>query len=276
PQNNLCLFWSVELFKELYTLTDKPEFLRIGCNLLDRLCLYQQVWDAPHLSFNTFGGFGVMNTDAEWSDARQSLFAETLMDYYLLTGEREYFERGVAALRASFTLMLIPENRSVAPGNLRTLLPKDIGATYENYAHCGYDRRVPGYIMYDWGSGGAITTAARTLDRFGDFLIDVKRENAFGINFCLLRDLKIKRGTIEIEMESPALTEREWKGKIIGLPTGRWKIVVNGQQVERLEHKGRECWVRFKLVPFGREIFHAKAQRAQRYRAHSRAPLHEG
>ena len=246
PQNNLSLFWAAELFKELYILTDDSEFLGVGCNLLDRLCLYQQVWDAPYLSINTFGGFGVMNTDAEWNDARQSMFAETLMDYYILTGEREYFERGIAALRASFTLMLIHENHRVAPGNLTTLRAKDIGATYENYAHSGNDRRVPGYIMHDWGSGGAITTAARTLRRFGDFLIDVKRKNGFGINFCTIGNLRIKKDKIEFEIQSPVLADREWKGKLINIPYGKWRIIVNGREAARFDSIKPERWLRFR------------------------------
>ncbi|MEW5947758.1 MAG: hypothetical protein AB1742_16345 [bacterium] len=247
PQNNLCLFWAAELFRELYGATGDAGCLRTGRNLLDRLCLYQQVWNAPHLDINTFGGFGVMNTDAEWNDARQSMFAETLMDYYAATGVREYFERGIAALRASFTLMLIPENRGAAPGNLTTFLAKDAGATFENYAHHGFDRRVVGYIMHDWGTGGAMTSAARTLDRFGDFLINVRRKHAFGINFCTLGGLRVANGTIGFEIESPSLHGREWRGKLIGVPPGKWDVVVNGRRAARFDARTGSRWLRFRI-----------------------------
>ena len=56
-----------------------------------------------------------MNTDAEWNDARQAQFAETLANFYDLTGNIEYLERAVAASRASFAFMVIDENKDVAP-----------------------------------------------------------------------------------------------------------------------------------------------------------------
>lgn len=239
PQNNLCLFWAAELFRRLHISTGGAEYLAAGRNLLDRLCLYQQVWDAPHLSINTFGGFGVMNTDAEWNDSRQSIFAETLMDYYLLTGEREYFERGVAALRSSFTLMLIDENRRVAPGNFGKVHRKDIGASYENYAHNGLDRRVFGYVMYDWGTGGAMTTAARTLDRFGDFLIDAARGYGFGINHCTVKNLKITSRKIEFDLDSPALTMKKWRGAIMSDAKSRPAVYINGARAAAVPGAGK-------------------------------------
>lgn len=160
PQNNLCIYWACETFKNLYKITKKEKYLNLGTRCLDLLCLYQQIWNANFLSFNTFGGFGVMNTDAEWNDSRQALFAITLLDYYLLTKKSEYFKRGISALKASFVLMLIPENKKIAPGNVITLRKNDYGAIYENYGHLGYDRRAPGYVMFDWGIGTACTTSA--------------------------------------------------------------------------------------------------------------------
>lgn len=247
PQNNLCLFWATEMFRQLYLATGEEKHLDTGRDLLDRLCLYQQVWNAPHVGINTFGGFGVMNTDGEWNDSRQSMFAETLMDYYHLTGNREYFERGVAALRSSFTLMLIEENRRVAPGNIKTIFPKDLGATYENYAHNGFDRRIIGYVMFDWGTGGAMTSAARALERYGDFLIDAGRKNAFGINLCTIQNLKIRKGKIKFNIDSPILSERKWKGKIINMQPGNWEVNVNGKAVLKFEAKKSDKRIGFKI-----------------------------
>jgi hypothetical protein len=48
------------------------------------------------------GGFTTQNSDAECSDARQSLCGNVLMDYYRATGKIEYLERGMAAWRAQF------------------------------------------------------------------------------------------------------------------------------------------------------------------------------
>jgi hypothetical protein len=57
-----------------------------------------------------------MNADGEWNDARQSLFAPLYLEYYAATGEREYFERGVAALRGLLRHALLPRERGGADG----------------------------------------------------------------------------------------------------------------------------------------------------------------
>ena len=99
PQNTLSIHQAAEACLSLYELTGKTEYLHRGEAILDYLSLYQQVWSPRWLSCDLFGGFGVQNTDGEWSDSRQGYFAVTYMRYFGATGKREYFERGVAALR---------------------------------------------------------------------------------------------------------------------------------------------------------------------------------
>ena len=124
PQNTLSMSWAVDLLLTLRELGE-PGWLDPALAILDELLLYQQLWDAPFLGFDTRGGFGVMNTDAAWSDARQALFVPLLLRAYDATGKREYALRAAAALRASFTLMLVPENADVAPGNHQQLKGPD-------------------------------------------------------------------------------------------------------------------------------------------------------
>lgn len=174
PINNMCIFWTAEALKETYKITREQKYLEYGKHVLDILLLFQQVWNPPYISFYTFGGFGCQNTDGEWSDSRQALFVPTLLDYHNLTGEKEYLDRGVYALKASFTLMLIPENEKVAPTNVKRLHPSDHGATYENYGHTGYDRRVHGYITFDWGTGSALTTLAYVQQKYSKIVPDLK------------------------------------------------------------------------------------------------------
>ena len=47
---------------------------------VDELSLHQAVWSPPWLPAPAHGGFGVMNADSEWNDARQSLFAPLYLD----------------------------------------------------------------------------------------------------------------------------------------------------------------------------------------------------
>src|SRR5690606_39863274 len=51
-----------------------------------------------------------MNADGEWNDARQSLFAELIIQYGKELKQEEYIKRGLSALRASFVMMYCPEN----------------------------------------------------------------------------------------------------------------------------------------------------------------------
>jgi hypothetical protein len=210
--NNLSLWWATEMYAKLYEATGREEYLHTGVRLLDILCLYQQIWSPPYLSFYAFGGFGVMNSDAEWNDARESAFAPTLMQYYTLTGEEEYFRRGIAALRASFALMVIPEHKKIAPGNLTTMKPKDYGATYENYGHLGDDRKIPGQIMFDWGSGSSASAAAYVERRYGDVFVDSARSKGFGINGCIVDRVTIGRGKlVSVEISKNILRLNEMK-----------------------------------------------------------------
>jgi hypothetical protein len=142
-----------------------------------------------------------MNTDAAWSDARQALFVPLLLRAYDATGKREYALRAAAALRASFTLMLVPENTEVAPGNTQGMTEQDYGATAENYGRSAADSRAPAAIAFDWGSGTACTAAAWVQRRYGDVFVDFSGRTAFGLNACRVREARITRDAIDLDLE---------------------------------------------------------------------------
>ncbi len=103
PANNLALGQTVAAYLLASRVTGEARYLVTGESLLDYLLLYQQCWTNPVLENLTgsamlLGGFTTQNSDAEWSDARQSQFGNILLDYYRGTGKVEYLERGVAAL----------------------------------------------------------------------------------------------------------------------------------------------------------------------------------
>jgi hypothetical protein len=118
--NNLALSQTVAAFLLAWQVTGDSHYLSTGEALLDYLLLYQQCWTHPligGLESKTalLGGFTTQNSDAEWSDARQSQIGNILLDYYRATGKIEYLERGITALRAQFPI-----------------------SPYENVAHTGY------------------------------------------------------------------------------------------------------------------------------------------
>jgi hypothetical protein len=188
PHNTLSIQWTAEAFLKGYSLFNDNHDLEQGEYCLNILSLYQQVWSPPFIGFYAFGGFGVQNTDAEWSDARQAQFAETYLNFYLATGNREYLQRSIAACRASFALMAIPENKKISPHNYKgsTFNGEFIGAMAENYGHSGYNER-SGQSGFHWGTGSALTTAAIFRSRLGDIYLEEDSHEATGIDGVVVR-----------------------------------------------------------------------------------------
>lgn len=71
-QCNFSIYWTTEALKELYKITGKTEYLLEGEKVLAELSLYQAIWEPDFIGMPVLGGFGVMTSDDEWNDARQS------------------------------------------------------------------------------------------------------------------------------------------------------------------------------------------------------------
>jgi hypothetical protein len=156
PQNTLCMHQAAAGMLVLHELTGDRRYLNLAERAMDRLTLYQQVWDPPFLNVYGFGGYGVMNTDGEWSDARQAQFADTHLDFYRVTGRPEHLERARAACQASFVTLYLPANSRIYPTGWPE---KPMGIAAENHGHGGTDH-LCGVSGFDWGSGSALATAA--------------------------------------------------------------------------------------------------------------------
>ena len=189
PHNTLSIQWSAEAFLKAYQLFNNEHDLKQGEYCLNILSLYQQVWNPPYIDFYAFGGFGVQNTDAEWSDARQAQFAETYLNYFLSTRNQEYLQRSIAACRASFALMAIPENKSICPQNYKgtSFNGEFTGAMAENFGHSGYNER-SGQSGFHWGTGSALTTAAIFKARLGDIYLDGHSHTATGVDGVVVEE----------------------------------------------------------------------------------------
>jgi hypothetical protein len=134
------------------------------------------------------------------------------MHYYNQTREEEYFERGVAALRASFALMFIPEHKKTIMKDMPGIKSKDYGFIPENYGHSGEDRCVLGGIHFDCGSGSSASAAAYVERNFGDVYVDVEQKKAFGINGCIIDQVAIENGRpISFVMRKQLLKLEEMK-----------------------------------------------------------------
>jgi hypothetical protein len=176
-QCNLSMYWTAEALFECYKITNDKKYLIHGRRTLDELLMTQASWQPPFMYVDVLGGFGVMNCDGEWNDSRASLFAEIILRYGDLFDEKEYKERGLAALHSSFSMMYCPENLS-AKEQWEKVWPffneKDYGFTMENYGHGGRTSSegegMGEFTIYDWGNGAASEAYNRILDKYGDKL----------------------------------------------------------------------------------------------------------
>jgi hypothetical protein len=170
-QNTLAIYWTAEALTVAADVTGTSAWLEPARRCLDELLLYQASWQPSYLHVPVVGGFGVMNLDSEWNDARQSLFAE----FIAASGTRfscpEYRERGEAALRASFSMMFCPENPRSHQQWMQAhpcFTAADHGFMMENYGHGAITR--PGgigigtFTIYDWGNGAAAEAWNRMAD----------------------------------------------------------------------------------------------------------------
>ena len=173
-QCNFSMYWTAEALLACYRESNEQQYLQLGQRCLDELLMTQASWQPPYIYVPALGGFGVMNADAEWNDARQSLFAELITAYGYELDIEEYKERGLAALRASFTMMYCPENEKVKQRWEKAwpfLNEKDYGFMMENYGHDGRTDPIHDpmgeFTIFDWGNGAAAEGYMRMLDRFG-------------------------------------------------------------------------------------------------------------
>jgi hypothetical protein len=184
PANDLALIHATAAYLAAYQVTRERAYLDRGEALLDYLLLYQQSWTNPVLEDLTgpamlLGGFTTQNSDAEWSDARQTLAGNVLIDYYRATGNPEYLERGVEALRAQFP---------ISPS--------------ENWAHGGYGAKA-GVSSFHWGSGSGMAGIEIDEEHLRDAVFDVAAKRAVGVNGLNLTGGDVHGHRIQFQLDSP-------------------------------------------------------------------------
>lgn len=181
-QNNFSMFWTAEALLECYQVTKSTQYLKLGQRTLDELLMTQASWQPHFIPIKALGGFGVMNADGEWNDARQSLFAELIIRYGSALKQKEYLQRGLAALRASFVMMYCPENPDTR-AQWEEAWPffgkEDYGFMMENYGHGGETNAkglgIGEFTIYDWGNGAAAEAYNRILDHYGADFVQGKK-----------------------------------------------------------------------------------------------------
>jgi hypothetical protein len=252
PQNTLAMQWTAEAFAALGRSTGEMRWHEAAAPVVDLLCLYQAIWP---ISFRrvayTYGGFGVQNTDAEYNDARQSQFANTLIDLGRAAGRRDWVERGVAALRAGFALIHTPENREngVYPDPNQPL-----GLSPENCGHGSGDTH-DGRTGFDWGEGSALAGAAWALRHHGGALLDVAAGSGVGIDGVRFADVRAKGDVLSFWLLSPLLSMKgkhePWPVEVRFAGVGRdaLRVTANGKDLGRLPAGKLEAGIEVRPAP---------------------------
>ena len=164
PQNTLCMHWAAEALMSASKVVHDPNLERQSLKAVDTMTLTQNVWPISYRkAAYTYGGFGVQNSDGEYNDARQAQFGDTLADFGAALGRTDYFERGVAAVRASMALINHPLHVKLG------IYPNPnypLGLQPENTGHGGTDQQ-NGRTGPDWGEMSGLTSMAYLLHRFG-------------------------------------------------------------------------------------------------------------
>ncbi len=172
-QNTLSMYWAADALLKAYEVTNDEKYIKTGERVLNELNMYQAVWQPPYMYVDVVGGFGVMNADGEWIDARQSIIGSLLVQYGKAMNNEQYLKRGKAALVAAFSMMYCPEN--VSKEQWEKVYPffneKDYGFMMENYGHNGYTspdgEGVGVFTIYDWGNGLAAAAYNDVVDQYG-------------------------------------------------------------------------------------------------------------
>lgn len=223
PQCTFPIFWTAELAKLLYRLTKDQRYLTQALRALDYLLLFQGVWSPPYLSVKGFGSIGIGNGHTGWNDARAGIFAPGIADFFSLTGELEYLQRGVAAMRSPLALMYIPENQSVS-----SVYDKGpLGFADECYAHRGRDARL-GPSCFDFSVGYALMAYEELFAKFGAAFVDLDAGLGTGIDGCSVRSVAAVNGRAEVRLDDEVGRNRRLELGILAHVTWSGELHVNG------------------------------------------------
>jgi hypothetical protein len=219
------MVWTVAMYHALYRATGEQPYLDRAGEVVDYLSLFQQLWDPPFLSVRTFGGFPVGNSHPSWNDARTPLLATAFADHFEFVPDPLYLERAIAALRASFALMFMPENEAVSA----IFAAGPHGHADEGYAGRGRDEQFTG-LSFDFPVGAALSSIALVKRRLGDVYVDFANGFGLGIDGCLVPVVRIEPDAIHLVVEHtvPVSSGETQRLVVERAPAGKTSLFVNG------------------------------------------------
>ena len=229
PQNTFPMYWTAELAKALFRLTGKDRYREQALRAVDFLLLFQGVWSPPYLTVKGFGSIGIGNGHTGWNDARAGIFAPGIADFFELTGEVEYLQRGVAAMRSPLALMYIPENKPIS-----SVWDKGpLGYADECYAHRGRDARL-GPSTFDFSVGYALMAFEELYPKYGAAYVDLANGRGVGIDGVSVESVTSKGATARVIIDDRVATERALTIALAEPAAVALQLYVNAERVRTL------------------------------------------
>jgi len=231
PANNMSMSWALEGFASLYEVTMNQTYLKSAQAIADYSIFYQAIW-APHyiITAYPFGGFSSQNSDAEWLDQRSHRFANGLVRIGLLANRQDLLERGVAATRASLTLINHPRH---IENDIYMYPNYPLGLGPENIDHEGFPQ-MPLRSGPSWCEVGGLAAAAHVMGQLGGVYYDARNNIALGIDGVAVTHHSTKDKTVYLEIKSlfaeltvPYDQPYTISLKLVGIDDKEYKLVLN-------------------------------------------------
>lgn len=234
PANTMSTIWALDGFASLYEITQNKKYLAAAEAAADYSIFYQAVW-APHyiITAYPFGGFSSQNSDAEWLDQRSHRIAFGLVRVGILSKRQDLIERGVAAARASLTLINHPR---LIQNDIYKYPNYPLGLGPENIDHEGFPQ-MPLRSGPSWCETGGLAATAHLMRQLGSVYVNPEKKIAVGTDGIAVKSIKVKRRNIELTLEnliSKGKLKIPWENpfkvtmKIEDKKT--WDIEINGKR----------------------------------------------
>lgn len=188
PTGTRAVLWTARMCLEMYKLTEDRMYLDRGREALDQISLLQCVWNTPQRQCGVVGLCIDSNIGGKPDCRLTAEYARCAMDYGALTGEKEYFQRGVLALSAVCSIPVEDERT-------RAEIEMDLRAIHSS---------------------------------FGSIYVHIARKWGTGLNGNNIKKLNFGRGSIEIEISGTVSSNGSERIVFGGLRGASYKLAING------------------------------------------------
>ncbi len=238
PANTMSVYWAIDGFASLYEATHDQSDLDAAQACADYSIFYQAVW-APHyiVTAYPFGGFSSQNSDDEWLDQRSNRFASALVRTGLLSQRQDLVERGIAAARASLTLVNTPAS---VQNDVYKYPNFPLGLGPENIDHEGFPQ-MPLRSGPSWCETGGLSATAQIMQQLGGAFVDFEKHIAAGVDGVSITNYSADGPNIRISIRSqlaalpfPYPNPYTIELHLVGLAKKRYTLTVNNGPKQEL------------------------------------------